>query len=175
MRCFQADLTWTKGIHRVSGTVVGSLFSYLVLLSPRTANNPYVLTALLCAWTALCSLANFTRLRYGAFLALYTGSMLTLVSHDCLPQTFMLPVHNVCGMNFASCLTVQLNIHQAMRWADAKLMLCLLQAQYNGVSTGFSYQYALARTVDVAIASAFVMLVVSVVPWYVAPSIIASD
>ncbi|KAK9807381.1 hypothetical protein WJX73_009473 [Symbiochloris irregularis] len=117
----QVDLTWSKSIHRTTGTLFGSLFSYLVLLSPKTADDPYVLTALLCAWTFLCSLANFTRFRYGAFLALYTGSMLTL-------------------------------------------------AQYNGDSAGFSYQYALARFTDVATASAFVVLVTSVAPWYLGDS-----
>ena len=84
----QVDVTWIRSIHRTSGTFLGCVFGYLVLLRPQTAGNPYALTALLCAWSFLCGLTNFTRFRYGAFLACYTGSIVTLVGGAplCGPQ-----------------------------------------------------------------------------------------
>lgn len=42
---------------------------------------------------------------------------------------------------------------------------CVRQAQYNGNSSGFSYQYAVARLAEVAMASASVMLLVFIASW----------
>lgn len=72
----------------------------------------------------------------------------------------------------------QIHLHMASNLLLAKSqpslqlpdpLLCtawLVQGQYNGNSTGFSYQYALARGTDVAIGSGLVMLLAFIAPWY---------
>lgn len=73
------DVTWIKGMHRVIGTCFGSLFAFLCMRWPQSANNPYALTLLLCTWGFLCGALNFTCMGYSAFLACYTGSIVLLV------------------------------------------------------------------------------------------------
>lgn len=75
----QVDMTWIKGIHRVIGSLCGSIFGYMCMHWPQSANNPYALTLLLCTWAFLCGALTLTKLRYGAFLACYTGSIVVLV------------------------------------------------------------------------------------------------
>ena len=94
----QVDVTWIKGIHRVLGTICGSVFGYLCMLRPETANSPYTLTVLLCAWCFVCSSFNTASIKYAAFLALYTGSVVILVQPPSQPHasrllSFCLPCH----------------------------------------------------------------------------------
>lgn len=52
-----------------------------------------------------------------------------------------------------------------MWWQALRQRCAGLQGQYNGDSTGFGYQYALARALDVAIGSLLASVLSFIAPW----------
>lgn len=74
----QVDASIAKGVQRISGSVLGCVYGFLVMLSPAVATNPYAVTALCCLSAFVCGLYAEHRFHYGAFLALYTSAVMML-------------------------------------------------------------------------------------------------
>ena len=76
--CMQVDATIAKSVQRVTGSVVGAVYAFLVMLKPRVAGNPYAI-AVMCSFSAfICGLLAEHRFKYGSFLALYTSAVVML-------------------------------------------------------------------------------------------------
>ncbi len=74
----QVDASIAKGAQRISGSVLGCVYGFLVMLSPAVATNPYAVTALCCLSAFVCGLYAEHKFHYGAFLALYTSAVMML-------------------------------------------------------------------------------------------------
>ena len=88
----QVDASLAKGVQRITGSVLGCIYGFLVMLSPAVATNPYAVTAFACLSAFVCGLYAQHRFNYGAFLALYTSAVVLLAqvspsaSHRCTPH-----------------------------------------------------------------------------------------
>ena len=82
--CAQVDATIAKSVQRVTGSIIGAVYAYLVMLKPLLATNPYVVAAMCCLSAFACGLFVEHRFRYGSFLALYTSAVVMLAQVSAL-------------------------------------------------------------------------------------------
>lgn len=62
----------------MTGSAIGAVYAFLVMLNPRVAGNPYAV-AVMCGLSAfMCGLWVEHRFKYGSFLALYTSAVVML-------------------------------------------------------------------------------------------------
>ena len=76
--CLQVDATIAKSVQRVTGSVIGAVYAFLVMLRPVVATNPYAVATMVCFSAFMCGLLVEHRFRYGSFLALYTSAVVML-------------------------------------------------------------------------------------------------
>ena len=74
----QVDATIAKSVQRVTGSVIGAVYAFLVMLRPVVATNPYAVATMVCFSAFMCGLLVEHRFRYGSFLALYTSAVVML-------------------------------------------------------------------------------------------------
>jgi len=74
----QVDATIAKSVQRVTGSVIGAMYAFLVMLRPVVATNPYAVATMVCFSAFMCGLLVEHRFRYGSFLALYTSAVVML-------------------------------------------------------------------------------------------------
>lgn len=74
----QVDATIAKSVQRVTGSVIGAVYAFLVMLRPVLATNPYAVATMVCFSAFMCGLLVEHRFRYGSFLALYTSAVVML-------------------------------------------------------------------------------------------------
>jgi len=74
----QVDATIAKSVQRVTGSVIGATYAFLVMLRPVVATNPYAVATMVCFSAFMCGLLVEHRFRYGSFLALYTSAVVML-------------------------------------------------------------------------------------------------
>ena len=74
----QVDATLAKSVQRVTGSVIGAVYAFLVMLRPRVAGNPYAIAVMCCFSAFVCGLMVEHRFKYGSFLALYTSAVVML-------------------------------------------------------------------------------------------------
>lgn len=80
----QVDVTLNKGVLRIMGNVTGAIFGFVVMFTPRLASSPWALAALLAVWAGGCAALVGTRIKYAAYLALYTASVIILAQVNCI-------------------------------------------------------------------------------------------
>jgi len=102
----QVDATVAKSVQRVTGSVIGAVYAFLVMLRPVVASNPYAVGAMCCFSAFMCGLLVEHRFRYGSFLALYTSAVVMLAQVGCSCDT-----NELCGMQqgviYSKCDTQQ--------------------------------------------------------------------
>lgn len=74
----QVDVTASKGVLRLLGSLAGATVAMAFMARPPSADNPYLLAAELCVWSFCCGLFMQSRFKYAAFLALYTNAIVIL-------------------------------------------------------------------------------------------------
>ncbi|KAK9815502.1 hypothetical protein WJX72_004760 [[Myrmecia] bisecta] len=85
------DLTVTRGVLRLAGSVLGGVLGFLVMLRPSVATSPYALTAIVCTFTCLCGFLTMTQFKYAVFLTLVTADALILCQYTGRPGSHGTP------------------------------------------------------------------------------------
>ncbi|KAL0048452.1 hypothetical protein WJX82_003571 [Trebouxia sp. C0006] len=81
----KVDATIAKSVQRVTGSVIGAMYAFLVMLRPVVATNPYAVATMVCFSAFMCGLLVEHRFRYGSFLALYTSAVVMLAQYNPAP------------------------------------------------------------------------------------------
>ncbi|DBA89188.1 TPA: hypothetical protein ACH3X1_016339 [Trebouxia sp. C0004] len=81
----KVDATIAKSVQRVTGSVIGAVYAFLVMLRPEVATNPYAVATMVCISAFMCGLLVEHRFRYGSFLALYTSAVVMLAQYNPAP------------------------------------------------------------------------------------------
>ncbi|KAL0043113.1 hypothetical protein WJX79_009702 [Trebouxia sp. C0005] len=81
----KVDATIAKSVQRVTGSVIGAVYAFLVMLRPVVATNPYAVATMVCFSAFMCGLLVEHRFRYGSFLALYTSAVVMLAQYNPAP------------------------------------------------------------------------------------------
>lgn len=81
----KVDSTIAKSVQRVTGSVIGAVYAFLVMLRPVMATNPYAVATMVCFSAFMCGLLVEHRFRYGSFLALYTSAVVMLAQYNPAP------------------------------------------------------------------------------------------